>query len=99
MVQKSYQDPVRRAVLRYRGSGNLGEIDDMAASKSGAVLGVVLIAAMLAVGFLHADQRGVVNGEWRFYGGDAGSTKYSPLDQINAQNVSSLRIAWRWKTD
>ena len=25
--------------------------------------------------------------EWRYYGGDAGSTKYSPLDQINAANV------------
>src|ERR1700681_4277703 len=26
------------------------------------------------------------SGEWRYYGGDAGSTKYSPLDQINKQN-------------
>jgi quinoprotein glucose dehydrogenase len=38
-------------------------------------------------------------GEWRFYGSDAGSTKYSPLDQINKDNVKNLRIAWRWKTD
>ena len=29
-------------------------------------------------------QHGATNGEWRFYGGDAGTTKYSPLDQINA---------------
>src|SRR5437016_4052675 len=35
--------------------------------------------------------------EWRYYGGDAGSTKYSPLDQIDAGNVKNLRIAWRWK--
>jgi len=34
--------------------------------------------------------------EWRFYGGDAGSTKYSPLDQINRDNVKDLRVAWTW---
>jgi len=44
-------------------------------------------------------QAGATNGEWRHYGGDAGGTKYSPLDQINAANVSQLQIAWRWKTD
>jgi quinoprotein glucose dehydrogenase len=35
------------------------------------------------------------NGEWRSYSGDAGSTKYAPLDQINRTNVKNLRIAWR----
>ena len=44
-------------------------------------------------------QQGAVNGEWRFYGGDAGSTKYSPLDQINASNVKQLEVAWRWKAE
>src|SRR5216683_1163371 len=39
------------------------------------------------------------NGEWRYYGGDAGSTKYSQLDQINEHNVKELQIAWRWKTE
>jgi quinoprotein glucose dehydrogenase len=36
------------------------------------------------------------SGEWRYYGGDPGSTKYSPLDQINRANVSELKIAWSW---
>jgi quinoprotein glucose dehydrogenase len=44
-------------------------------------------------------QQGTKGGEWRFYGGDAGSTKYSPLDQINAENVSELEVVWRWKAD
>ncbi len=35
------------------------------------------------------------DGEWPFYGGDRGYTKYSPLDQINQSNVGRLRIAWR----
>jgi quinoprotein glucose dehydrogenase len=38
-------------------------------------------------------------GEWRYYGSDAASTKYSPLDQINRDNVKNLRIAWTWKTE
>ena len=32
--------------------------------------------------------------EWRYYGGDPGSNKYSPLDQINKSNVSGLKPAW-----
>src|SRR3990172_9793746 len=38
-------------------------------------------------------------GEWRYWGGDAGSTKYSPLDQINEDNVKNLRVVWRWKSE
>jgi quinoprotein glucose dehydrogenase len=41
-------------------------------------------------------QQGTKKGEWRFYGGDNGSTKYSPLDQINRDNASRLKIAWTW---
>ena len=44
-------------------------------------------------------QQGTISGEWRSYAGDLGSTKYSPLDQINRANVQDLEIAWRWKTD
>ena len=44
-------------------------------------------------------QQGTKGGEWRFYGGDAGNTKYSPLDQINASNAKDLTIAWRWKAE
>ena len=55
------------------------------------------LSILLAAG-AHA-QQGATKGEWRFYGGDAGSTKYSPLDQINASNVKQLEIAWRWKAE
>src|SRR5215475_10384200 len=54
--------------------------------------------AVLALAQSGQAQRGTGNGEWRHYGGDAGGTKYSPLDQINASNVSKLQIVWRWKT-
>ncbi|OFE11853.1 glucose dehydrogenase [Pseudohongiella acticola] len=36
--------------------------------------------------------------DWRFYGSDAASSKYVPLAQINAGNVSELEIAWQWDT-
>ena len=42
-------------------------------------------------------QQGAKNGEWRFYGGDAGTTKYSPLDQIDTSNAKDLKIVWQWK--
>jgi len=44
-------------------------------------------------------QSGAKNGEWRTYAGDTGSTRYSPLDQINATNFNKLEVAWRFKTD
>jgi quinoprotein glucose dehydrogenase len=39
------------------------------------------------------------NGEWPYYTADAKGTRYSPLDQINAQNFNQLEVAWRFKTD
>ena len=52
----------------------------------------VVLVALLSLGGLEAADQGT---EWRFYSGDNGSTKYSPLDQINKSNVGNLKIAWR----
>ena len=38
-------------------------------------------------------------GEWRFIGGDAAQTRYSPLDQITAANFETLETAWIWRGD
>src|SRR5215510_12166721 len=35
------------------------------------------------------------NGEWRSSGGDSSYKRYSPLAQINADNVKNLKIVWR----
>src|SRR5271163_349698 len=58
-------------------------------------------AACLAVwGITSAQaQSGAKNGEWPTYGADLGNTRYSALDQINADNFNKLQIAWRFKTD
>jgi quinoprotein glucose dehydrogenase len=42
-------------------------------------------------------ERGNVAGEWRAWGADLWSTRYSSLDQINASNFDSLKVAWQWK--
>jgi quinoprotein glucose dehydrogenase len=36
--------------------------------------------------------------EWRVYGGDKGSTRFSPLTQINKSNVANLKVAWTFHT-
>jgi quinoprotein glucose dehydrogenase len=54
--------------------------------------------ACLAITLPAAAQLGAVEGEWRFYGADAGSTKYAPLAEINRENVAQLQIAWRWNS-
>src|SRR5215831_5716133 len=41
-------------------------------------------------------QQGTRDGEWHYWGGDAGSTRYAPLAQIDKSNAKNLEVAWRW---
>lgn len=36
--------------------------------------------------------------DWPSYGNDPGGSRYSPLDQINAENVAGLEVAWTYRT-
>jgi quinoprotein glucose dehydrogenase len=58
---------------------------------------IILIIAALSLTTANAQQGAPASGEWRVNGGDTGSTRYSPLDQINATNVKNLQVVWRWK--
>src|ERR1700704_548136 len=58
----------------------------------------LLVAVLLGALPLIA-QSGAKNGEWRSYAGEEASTRYSPLDQINRDNVKDLKVAWTWKSD
>ena len=51
-----------------------------------------LVAAMLLTPPAAALTTAGQTGEWRAYAADKASTKYSPLDQINADNVNDLQI-------
>jgi quinoprotein glucose dehydrogenase len=61
---------------------------------------VVALVAALCLSATLAGQTGARASsgetEWRSFGSDTGATRYSPADQINASNVSDLRVAWRW---
>src|SRR4029453_16249398 len=46
-----------------------------------------------------AQQTSEKNSEWRSWGGDAATSHYSPLAQIDRSNVSKLRLVWRWKSE
>jgi quinoprotein glucose dehydrogenase len=72
-----------------------------AAAIACGTVSVVFLLVVLATKVMSARQgkpvvRGNVAGEWRVWGADAWSTRYSPLDQINAANFNSLQIAWTW---
>ena len=71
------------------------------------VVSVLSVAAYASVGILvqsaaaqsAAAESAAPVGEWRTYGGDLRSTRYAPLEQIDADNFSDLEVAWRFKTD
>lgn len=61
---------------------------------------VPLTTAALLIAFVAPAraQYGAKDGQWHHYSGDAGCTKYAPLDQINAENFQNLQIAWEWNS-
>ena len=60
-----------------------------------ALAGALLVG--LTAGAAAGQRMGTEGGEWRYWGGDEGSSRYSPLDQIDAGNFESLEVVWRWK--
>ena len=46
-----------------------------------------------------AQERQNPHGEWRYQSADAWGTRYSPVDQINAENFNELEVAWVWRAD
>lgn len=74
-----------------------------------AILGAIVALSVIAVSLVAiprggrveaAQSSGLVRGnapnEWRYWGADAWSTRYSAASQIDATNFDSLTVAWRW---
>ncbi len=61
----------------------------------------VMSASLLGASSMTWSQSGtdVSEGDWPDYNGNMAAQRYSPLDQINADNVDSLEIAWRFSTE
>src|SRR5438067_3267574 len=66
-------------------------------------LGVAaIVAAASVLSLVHAQAPNfpsTKNGEWAYYTADVRGSRYSPLDQINANNFNQLEVAWHFKTD
>ena len=60
------------------------------------VLLIVSVAVSMAAPALWAQES--ADGEWHSWGGDSAFTRYSSLDQISRDNVTNLRVAWRWSS-
>ena len=55
--------------------------------------------ALLGPGVAEAQTARPADTDWLHYANDASSTRYSPLDQINAANFDKLELAWRFSTN
>ncbi len=55
-----------------------------------------LAAFAAAVG---ASPAAAQSGGWTHWGADERSSRYAPLDQINAENFGDLEVAWVWRAD
>jgi glucose dehydrogenase len=55
---------------------------------------VAMVIALVVVGMPGSAQQ---KGDWPAITGGDTSTRYSALDQINASNFNSLKLAWEWK--
>ncbi len=60
---------------------------------------VTLVIASVLIKPSGSEQEGTRNGEWRSYAMNVAGTRYSPLDQITADNFDDLEVAWRLKTE
>ena len=61
-------------------------------------LGRAVIAGLIIACVSPGATRSTGTTDWRVTGGDPGNARYSRLDQINRNNVSSLRVAWIYHT-
>jgi glucose dehydrogenase len=63
--------------------------------KKHAILGVTAVLVTLAIGGLAV--RAQQGTDWTQITGGYTSTRYTPLDQINAANFNNLKVAWEWR--
>lgn len=58
----------------------------------------IVLAFATMITAAQADALDTMNGEWPYYTGDIKGSRYSPLDQINADNFEDLELAWSFTT-
>jgi quinoprotein glucose dehydrogenase len=64
-------------------------------TSSALILVLCLLLNLSAVAASDSKKR---DGDWPAYGRDPGGSRYSPLNQINRDNVKTLKVAWTYRT-
>ena len=67
-------------------------------AKSVGVAVLLLTASVLLAWGAAPTPPDTADDSWPYYGHDAGGMRYSPLTQINRDNVSRLKVAWTFHT-
>ncbi len=62
------------------------------------ILVVVTLAWQYWPVFVDIPEGGPIADSWIDYGNDRGGMRYSPLEQVNKENVKGLKIAWEYHT-
>jgi quinoprotein glucose dehydrogenase len=57
---------------------------------------LLLLVAIFATTQALAQSAPITDYDWPTYANDPGSSKYAPLDQIDAKSMSRLKVAWEW---
>src|SRR5215467_3185408 len=57
----------------------------------------VLLTALALLPLLAQTPKSNSVADWPMYNHDLGGTRYSPLTQINATNVSNVKLAWSYR--
>ena len=71
----------------------------LAATSVLALLGKEAWAQAPAAAPAPAPKSNIPDTDWSQFGGNLASQRYSPLDQINAENFNKLELAWKFNTD
>jgi glucose dehydrogenase len=60
------------------------------------IRGLLWVTGLAVAATATADAPGTKDGQWHYLGGDSGHTRYSPANQINADNFVDLEEEWVW---
>src|SRR5262245_58048791 len=93
----SVRVPSERADTNARTDDDLKSGDSNMTRTTRLISSFLMGAGMFASASAAWSQSGtdISKGDWPDYNGNMAAQRYSPLSQINADNVGSLQVAWR----
>lgn len=96
-AQRRYTECARQTHHRQEERVPVNTVDDMSSGEGIVAMknlfgfGSVMAVAAVSFSITATAQSGA---DWRYFGNDSGGSQYSPLDQITAENVADLEVAW-----